>query len=324
MKAITVSKFGDENVLIYGEADIPEPGEYEVRILVKAAGVNPVETYIRAGKYGALPNLPYTPGSDAAGVVDKLGPCAKGFALGDRVWIAAALARRNTGTYAEYLVCDVGAIRPLPETVSFAEGAGLGTPGLAAACALFSRAALRARETVLVHGASGGVGTLAIQLARRAGAIVLATAGDAAGEKLVRELGAHMTFDHNLDGYLDEISQASGDGPNVIVEMLADVNLAKDLSILAVRGRTVIVGSRGKMEFDPRTVMMKDGSILGMLLSNMSPEDFCRNMAILTAGLESGMKVVVTDEVPLAEASRAHALVAKGGRHGKVVLTAGS
>ena len=321
MKAIVVSEFGDENVMRLQETAMPEPGEGEVRICICAAGVNPVETYIRAGQYGLLPKLPYTPGNDGSGVIDKVGAGVTGFKAGQRVFIVGLLAKRNTGTYAEYAVCDAKAVCPFPDALPLEYGAGLGTPGLAATDALFIKAKIRAGEIVLIHGASGGVGTLAVQLARRAGAVVLGTADDEQGRKMVLELGAHHAFIHNEEGYLQKIVESTdGKGPDVIIEMLANVNLAKDLSILAKYGRVVVVGNRGTLEFNPRDTMMKDATVMGMLANNIRPDDFKICMHTIIAGLESGMRVVADRELPLADAPEAHRRVMVNNKAGKVFL----
>ncbi len=322
MKAIVVSRFGDESVLEYKDAPDPEPGDREVRVRMHAVGVNPVETYIRAGQYAMKPSLPYTPGNDGAGVVDKVGRGVTKVAVGDRVFVAAALAKRNTGTYAELTVCDADAVQALPDSVTFQEGAGLGTPGLAATYSLFSRARAIPGDTVLVHGATGGVGTLAVQLARRAGMRVFGTAGDADGERLVKELGAHRVFNRKEDGYTDRIFEATGGGVDVIIEMLANVNLVKDLAMLAIGGRVVVVGSKGSLDFNPRDVMAKDAAVLGMIVNRMSRREYVANMATLSAGLETGMKVIVNQELPLKDAARAHAMIATEKAPGKIILTA--
>lgn len=321
MKAIIVSEFGDESVLKVQDVPLPEPRENEVRIKIKAAGVNPVDTYIRTGAYFLTPTLPYTPGSDGAGLVDKLGPGVKRLEPGRRVFVAAALAKRNTGSYAEYMVCDADAAQPLPDSVTFQQGAGLGTPGLAAAYALFSRAAVKPGETVLVNGATGGVGTLAVQLARRAGCVVHGSSGTPEGADMLKKLGAHRVFNHKEEGYLDQIREASGGGPDVIVEMLANVNLAKDLGVVARYGRIVVVGSRGSLEFTPRDVMRKNAAVHGIIINFMRHEDFVENMYRLSAALEAGMRVVVNRELPLERADEAHRLAAQGGKAGKIVLT---
>ena len=148
MQAIVVSAFGGPDALVEQRIPVPEPHEGEVRVRLCAAGVNPVETYLRAGQYAQLPELPYVPGNDGAGIVDACGANLPSGAphVGERVFVAAARARRCTGTYAEFVVCDASAVAPLPDAVPFEQGAGLGTPGLAAADALFVRARVRPRR----------------------------------------------------------------------------------------------------------------------------------------------------------------------------------
>lgn len=322
MKAIVVSEFGDESVLEEKIVPVPEPRRGEVRVKLVAAGVNPVESYIRAGNYPTLPALPYTPGNDGAGIVDAIGDEVESLKKGDRVFVAAALAERNTGTYAEYAVCDASAVQALPESLSFEQGAGLGTPGLAAGDALFIRAAIKPGEIVLVHGASGGVGMLAVQLARRRGAIVFGTAGDQDGMALVARLGAHRTFNHREEGYIDDIADAThGHGVDAIIETNAHINLMKDLSMTGRRGRIVVVGSRGTIEFDPRATMRADAAILGMGAGNMSKAELSQVMHALGAALENGMETVIDKTFALADARQAHKAIGGHGKNGKIVLT---
>lgn len=321
MKAIIVSSFGDEEVLKYQETETPTPAAGEVRVKIKAAGVNPVETYIRSGHYTALPALPYTPGNDGSGIVDAVGDGVEHLKKGDRVFVAAALARRNTGTYADYTVCDADAVRYLPQNLSFSEGAALGTPGLAATYALYSKAKIKPGETVFIHGASGGVGSLAVQLARRTGTFVMGTAGDPEGMTLIEKLGAHRAFNHRSPGYLEAAKQETGEhGPDVIIEMVANINLMKDLELLAKYGRVVIVGNHGTLEFDPRSAMTKDAVVMGMNIGNMPQEDYIANMYTLSAAMETGIHTIIGKELPLCQAEQAHRDVREG-NGGKVVLT---
>lgn len=320
MKAIVVKEFGPESVLQYTDVSIPEPDAGEVRIRMAAVGVNPVDTYIRSGAYGVKPKLPYTPGEDGAGTIDKVGPGVKSVSPGDPVWVAAAYAKRNSGSYAEFMVCDADAVQLLPSATSFSEGAGLGVPGQAAASALFTRAEMQPGETVLIHGATGGVGTLAVQLARRGGATVLGTAGTEEGMEVARQLGAHHVFNHHDPEYVQKIASAVPGGVNVVVEMLANVNLPKDLALIAKNGRIVIVGSRGSLDFDPRETMAKNAVIFGMLVKNMTYEQYMMNMFRLKAGLENGLKVLVGGELPLDQASVAHKRVLGDKQPGKIVM----
>jgi NADPH2:quinone reductase len=252
MKAIRVSEFGEPKVLRLEEVATPRPGADQVLVPMRAIGVNPVETYIRAGTYARLPALPYTPGNDGAGVIEQIGSDVNEFKPGDRVYTAGSVS----GTYAEIALCKTEQVHWLPENVSFAQGAAMGTPYATAYRGLFQRADAKPGETVLVHGASGGVGTAAVQLARARGLRVFGTAGSDEGRKLAREQGAHEIFDHRAPDHFEEIMKATGGrGVDVIVELLANVNLGKDLTILAKGGRVAIIGSRGRVELDPRDTM---------------------------------------------------------------------
>ena len=317
MKAISVEEFGEPEVMRLVELPRPQPGAGQVLVRMHAAGVNPVETYIRAGTYPRKPALPFTPGNDGAGVIDQAGEGVK-LRIGDRVYTAGSIS----GTYAEYALCQAAQVHPLPANVSFAQGAAVGTPYATAYRGLFQRAQAKPGETVLVHGASGGVGTAAVQLARARGLRVLGTAGSDRGRELVREQGAHDVFDHRAPDYLAQILDAtSGRGVDVILEMLANVNLGKDLTILAARGRVIVIGNRGRVEIDARETMSRDADIRGMVLPNTPAPEMASIHAALIAGLENGtLRPVVGQELPLAEAPQAHRAVMAPGAAGKIVL----
>jgi NADPH2:quinone reductase len=321
VKAIRVKEFGGPEVLRLEEMPTPQPGSDQVLIRMHAIGVNPVETYIRAGTYARLPALPYTPGNDGAGVVEQAGPDAAKFKTGDRVYTAGSLS----GTYAEFALCKPEQLHRLPENVSFAQGAAMGTPYATAYRGLFQRADAKPGETVLVHGASGGVGTAAVQLARARGLRVFGTAGSDEGRKLAREQGAHEVFDHRAPDHFEQIMNATGGrGVDVILELLANVNLGRDLTILAKGGRVAIIGSRGRVEIDPRDTMQRDLDLRGMVLPNTPPAEMASIHAALVAGLENGMlRPVIRKEFPLAEAAQAHRAVMEQGALGKIVLRTG-
>jgi NADPH2:quinone reductase len=191
MKAISVSEFCGPEVLRLVVLADPTPAEGQVSVRVQAIGVNPVDTYIRAGAHAVRPQLPYTPGSDAAGVVDAVGDGIKHLSKGDRVYLAGTIS----GAYAEIALCNASQVHPLPRQLSFSQGAAVGVPYATAYRALFHRAGARAGEIVLVHGGSGGVGTAAVQLARAAGMTVIATGGSEQGRRSVIEQGAHHVLD---------------------------------------------------------------------------------------------------------------------------------
>ena len=318
MKAIRVHGFGGAEVLQIEEVPKPQPGAGQVLVRMGAIGVNPVETYIRAGTYAYKPALPYTPGNDGAGVVEQVGPDVNEFKPGDRVYIAGSIS----GTYAEFALCRTEQVHPLPANASFAQGAAMGTPYATAYRGLLQRADAKPGETVLVHGASGGVGTAAVQLARARGLRVFGTAGSDEGRNLAREQGAHEVFDHRAPDHFIQIMNATGGrGVDVIVELLANVNLGKDLTILAKSGRVAIIGSRGRVEIDPRDSMQRDADLRGMAMPNTSPEDLASIHAALVAGLENGtLRPVIGKEFPLAEAAKAHRAVMEPGAFGKIVL----
>jgi NADPH2:quinone reductase len=319
VKAIRVHQFGGPEVLKLEEVPDPQSGPGQVVVRVHAAGVNPVEAYIRTGTYAAKPNLPYTPGSDAGGVVVAVGPGVKRVKTGDRVYTTASI----TGTYAEMALCDEAKVQRLPEHVSFEQGAAMGVPYGTAYRGLFQRADAKPAETVLVHGASGGVGTAAVQLARAAGMVVIGTAGSEDGMKLVQELGAHHVLNHSTEGYLDELMKLTeGRGVDVIIELLANKNLARDLTVLAKKGRVAVIGNRGTIEINPRDAMSREADIRGVTLMNTSDAEYKEMHAALVAGLESGaLHPVIGEKIPLAEAARAHTEIMGGsGARGKMVL----
>jgi NADPH2:quinone reductase len=322
MKAIRVHRFGGPEVLQLDEVPDPAPGPGQVLVQVRAAGVNPVDTYIRSGQYARLPGLPYTPGVDAAGVVRAVGTGVTSAAPGDRVYITGTTGPLLTGACAELVLCTADQAKPLPAPVSFAQGAAVNIPYATAYRGLFHKARATAGETVLVHGASGGVGVAAVQLARAAGLRVVGTAGTARGRDLVREQGAHAVLDHTAPDYLRALGALTGGrGVDVIIENLANVNLARDLEAVALHGRVVVIGNRGTIEINPRAAMSRDAVVYGVALWNATDAEIASIHAALVAGLDNGtLRPVVGRELPLAEAARAHEAVLATGAYGKIVL----
>jgi NADPH2:quinone reductase len=322
MRAICVRTTGGPEVLVLENLPDPTPGEGQLLVRLHAAGVNPVDVYIRSAAQGRNPVLPYVPGMDGAGVVESAGPKVTGFAPGDRVYLSGTASLPMNGTYAERAVCTPAHVHPLPAHLSFSQGAAVNVAYATAYRSIVDRASARPGETILVHGGSGGVGIAAIQIGRAMGLRVLATAGTERGRDLVLQQGAHLAFDHRAPDYLTRILAATGGrGVDVIIEMLANVNLDKDLGLLARNGRVVVVGNRGRVEIDARQTMGRDAAILGMTLMNATPEDRVRIHAALDAGLANGsLTPVVGREFPLAEAAAAHEAVMEAGAHGKIVL----
>ena len=322
MKAIRVHAFGSADALQLEEVDDPAPGPGEALVRIHAAGVNPVDTYISAGTYARLPDLPFIPGIDGAGVVESVGHGVAALSVGQRVYVSGSMAGNVGDCYAEKAVCPETALFPLPDAASFAAGAAIGIPYATAYQALFGRGRAKPGETVFIHGASGAVGTACVQLARAHGLTVMGSAGSERGRSLTKEQGAHHALDHTTDGYVESLRDLTGgNGPDLIIEMLANVNLAKDLSVIGPSGRIVIVGNRGTIEINPRDAMARDVDVLGMVLWNCGDSELRAIHAALIAGLENGtLNPVIGREFPLAEAGAAHVAVMEPGAYGKIVL----
>jgi NADPH:quinone reductase len=311
MKAIVVEEFGSPEVMKIEEVSIPKVEASQVLVRVKAAGVNPVDAYIRSGIYPSVPNLPYTPGKDAAGIVEQIGENVKKVKVGDRVYTADSI----TGTYAEYVVCKENQVNLLPENVSFEQGAGVFVPYATSYRALFQKADAKRGETVMIHGASGGVGIAAIQWAKNAGLEVIGTASSAKGLELIKQQGCDVVLDHSKPDYLQGIEA------EMILEMLANVNLVKDFDALKKFGRIVVIGNRGTIDFNPRLTMGKDATIYGMSLFNFSSEDEVEIHREIPKGLGEGyLNPIVGKTFPLSDASKAHTEVIESKAFGKIVL----
>ena len=323
MKAVRVHRYGGPEVLEY-ETSVPVPdiGSNDVLVRIKAVGVNPIETYIRSGQYSRLPGtLPFILGGDAAGIVEEVGSEVTGYTKGDRVF---SFLGTNSGAYAQFSSISSTNLHPLPEALDFSQGASLGVPYLTAYRGLFVRANCKPGETVLVHGASGGVGVAAVQFARAYGMKVIGTAGTSEGIELVKKAGAHYTLNHRKAGYLAGVLKiTNGEGVDVIFENAAHLNLGQDLLHLARGGRVVVVGSRGTNEINPRNLMAKEASVSGVMLFNMSEKERKEALSAVQAGIENGwLRPIVGKSFDLEKASECHRDIIDGkGALGKSVLT---
>jgi NADPH:quinone reductase len=320
MKAIQVHRFGGPEVLELHDIPTPKPGPGQILVRVHAAGVNPYDTYMRSGTYAIKPQLPYTPGSDAAGTVEAVGDGVKKVKAGERVYTAKTLS----GAYAEFALTEETQIEPLSQKISFAQGSGLWVPYGTAYTALYHHAHARSSETVLIHGASGGVGTAAIQFARAAGMTVLGTAGSQRGLDLILKEGADKAFDHSKPEHAEEILKFTGGrGVDVILEMAAHINLATDLKLLAPEGRAIVIGNRGEITINARELMARRASVRGFTLWATTASETADIHAAIAAGLENGtLRPIVGKEIPLKDAALAHLEVLAPGAFGKIVLVA--
>jgi NADPH2:quinone reductase len=321
MKAIHVENFGGPEVLqLKNNLIIPPLTKSQVLVRVKYAGVNPVETYIREGQYARLPDLPYIPGSDASGIVEKVGSDVHDLEVGQRVFVTG----RNSGAYAEFIVTESICVFPLHSRLSFAQGAALGTPYFTAYRALIMGAKAQPGETVLIHGASGAVGNAAVQIARSMGVTVVGTAGTKDGMEVVLKCGAHHVFNHNHKSYEKKMVELlGGEGFDVIIEHLANINLGHDVQMLKNGARIMVVGCRGSVNINPRHLMLPEASIQGVALNNSTPAEYKQMGRAIVAGIEAGwVNPVINREYAMEEVQQVHYdIIHSKGAKGKLVLS---
>lgn len=317
MKAVRQHEFGEANVLRLETGPDLTPTENQVLVEIRAIGVNPVDVYIRSGNYGPRA-FPLTLGLDAAGVVKAVGSGVKSVKPGDRVFVYGSAS----GTYADQCLCEEYQVHRLPASLSFEQGAAVGATYLTAYYALQARAQAKKGETVLIHGASGGVGTAAVQVGQMMDLTVWGTAGSQKGLEHVRAQGAAKVFDHRSAGYAEQILEATAKrGVDIILEMLANVNLARDTTLVAKGGRIVVIGSRGTIEINPRELMTRNASILGMSVFNATAFEAAQAWLAIEKGLDQGLlKPVVGRTFSLADAGKAHEAVMASGAMGKILL----
>ena len=319
MRSIQVKQFGEPQVMQITTVEAPAlTHDDQVIMVIEAAGVNPVDTYIRAGTYTRQPDLPYIPGIDGAGRVLAVGAGVKSCQVGDRVYGGWPL----TGTYAEQALYDSRWVFPLPDRVTAEQGAGIFVPYSTAYRALFHKGQAQPGDTVLVHGATGAVGLAAIQLAVAAGITVIATGGSAPGRQLAQAQGAMAVFDHHQENYAQQILDVTAaEGVNVVLEMLANVNLSCDLNLVAPGGRVVVIGSRGPVEINPRDIMGRETIVTGMSLFNTPAETLQRIQHYLQAGLDNGsLNPIIYRSLPLESAPAVHSALMSSAAQGNWVL----
>jgi putative PIG3 family NAD(P)H quinone oxidoreductase len=324
MRAITIPRFGGAEVLTLAELPDPVPGAGEVLIEVAAAGVNRSDIGQRQGGYPPPAGAPDWPGLEVSGTIAALGAGVRGFGVGDRVCALVA-----GGGYASLAVAPAGQVLPVPATVDLVDAAGLPEVVATVWSNVFMLAGLRAGETLLVHGGSSGIGTMAIQLARSHGCRVAVTAGTRQKLEACRRLGADILIDYHAEDFVESVLAATdGVGADVILDPIGGGYLRRNLSALARRGRLVIIanqsGQRG--ELDIRTLMGKWATVYGTTLrarpAAEKDEIFASVRENVWPLVEAGQLVPVIDSrIPLAEARRAHERLESSAHTGKVLLT---
>jgi len=323
MKAVRVHRF-DLSVPMQEEEiedSVAQPGELLIR--AGAMGVNPVDIAIRANKhpYAKMVTPPYIPGAEAAGEVVAIGKGVEGFQVGQRVF-----GRTIGGGYAELVRLPADSAAELPEAYGYKEGAGITVPFSTAWNALVIKAEASAGETVLVQGGAGGVGSAAIQLAKRMGCRVFATVSSEKKANFCRGIGADETINYREENFSDRCMELTGGrGVEVIVELIACDNFDKDLDAICIDGRIIVIGTgtgKGPMaEYRVPAVMTKDARVLGLAVVNLIPKlgDLIRRFTPVLR--EGTLKVHIDQALPMESANKAHDVVLSGEFLGKVVLT---
>jgi NADPH:quinone reductase-like Zn-dependent oxidoreductase len=306
MKAIMVHQYGGPEVLKLEDVPVPTPKEDEMLIKVFAAGVNSFDGVLRSGKYAKIfkMQLPWIPGYDIAGTVEKVGGKVSKFKVGDPVY--AFISIPTGGGYAEYALAKANQVALKPATISFVEAAGVPSVALTAWQALVDKANLQSGQTVLIHGASGGVGMLAIQIAKIRGAKVFATASTA-NQDFLKQLGADVAIDYKTQKFEDIAKEV-----DVVVDGVGGETLARSYSIVKRGG--ILVGLVGRVD---QAQLDKHG-IRGVSLEAESNGDELAQIGKLID--EKKIKVVVSQTFPLAEATEAQEKADTGHARGKIVL----
>jgi putative PIG3 family NAD(P)H quinone oxidoreductase len=317
---------GPASALVAGPAPRPEPGPGQILIAVKAAGINRPDVAQRNGHYPPPPGAPHGLGLEVAGEVAAVGPSTLGDAaprwkVGDRV-----TALLGGGGYAEYAVVDARHALPIPGGLSFTEAASLPETVFTVFSNVFEIGALKAGETLLVHGATSGIGVTAIQLAKARGAVVIATSRTAKKRSQAEALGADLSLDLSQGDFVEPVREAGG--ADVVLEMVGGDYVAKDLAVLKPFGRLVFIAFLGgaKVTADLMPVQSKQLTLTGSRLRPRSADEKARLAAAVEREvwplIERGVfRPIVDKTFPLAQAAEAHAYLEAGDHVGKVVLT---
>ncbi len=323
MKAITIPKPGGPEALVLSDVDTPEPGTGEVRIKVAAAGVNRADVMQRMGFYDPPPGMTEIPGLEVSGVVDAVGEGVGEWVVGDQV-----CALLVGGGYAEQVTVPAGQVLPVPKGVDLVDAAALPEVASTVWSNVFLTANLQPGETLLVHGGSSGIGTMAIQLAREVGARVAVTAGSQAKLDACRELGAEILINYREQDFVEELAKATdGHGADVILDTMGAKYLPRNVEALATAGRLVIIGMQGgvKGELDIGRLLRKRGAVIA---TSLRARPVAEKATIVAAVREhvwpmvahGRVRPIVSSRHPLAEASAAHAEMEASGHIGKILL----
>jgi NADPH:quinone reductase len=332
MKAAYIETTGGPEVIRYGDLPTPDPKAGEVRVRVAAAGLNPVDTYIRAGLVAMPLPRPFIPGCDLAGTVEAVGPGVTRFKAGDRVWGSNQGLLGRQGTFAEYCVTGEQWLYPLPNGVKEADAAALALVGITAHLGLFWRTSLKAGETVFVNGGTGGVGACVVQMAKAVGATVIASVGSATKAQTAADLAADVVLNYKADDVVQGVKDATaGRGADVVFETVPPSDLDRTVEMTAPRGRIVVMAGRQARPAWPNGPFYVKGlSLFGFVMFNMTADEQRACANDMNTWMASGaLRAVIGKSFPLSEAAAAHQLQEdntvgkKGTLIGKIVVVPG-
>ncbi len=315
MKAIRVHELGGVDKLRYEEVDKPTPKADEVLVKVGAAGINYADTMMRSGNYLTKPELPFTLGYEAAGTVEELGEDVTNLEVGQRV-----LATTSSGGYAEFATAKANGVIPIPDALGFSEANALLVQGLTALGLLDDA---KSGQSILIHAAAGGVGSLLVQLAKDKGLKVIGTASSQEKLDFVESLGGDVMINYSNDDWTEKVLEATdGNGADWIIEMVGGDIVAKNLKVLATHGTMIVYGSASGEDFkiSVLNLMYKNHSVKGYWLMNEPVANRIRFTKELLGHIASGKLKVEITEFPLENAKAAHQAIEDRKTKGKVVL----
>lgn len=322
MRAIRYHEHGGEDVLAVEDVDRPEPDPTEIQVETRAIGINHIDTIYREGIF-TPPEMPATPGSDFAGIVSAVGAQVEDYDVGDRVH-GAALGGDRTGSYAEYVTAPLSRVSPLPDPVSFEEGAAMGHVGVAAWQAVIHHGDPEPADICLIHGGGGGVGHIAVQLAANAGATVITTEAAESTRDRLEELGAAETFDFRRDDLTDAIREVGE--PSIIVDYFFDRYLEFDVDIAADGGHVSVLEfsteAGGSATIDQSTLrsgILKDLTIQLVSIYNGDIRKILGRLTDLYC--RGAFEIEIADTYDFSEAAEAQHGVVEDVHLGKLVLT---
>ncbi len=315
MKAVRIHEFGGADSLRVDEVETPRPRQGEVMIKTAVAGINYADIMLRTGKYLFTPPLPFTLGFEVAGTIEAVGAGVEGLESGQRV-----IASMQGGGYAEYALADARRVVPIPENLEFGKATALLVQGLTALGLLKN---LQAGQTVLIHAAAGGVGSLLVQLAKHKGARVIGTAGTAQKLDIVKDLGANVGINYTKADWTERVLEATeGKGVDLLIEMVGGEIGSQNLGLLADGATMIVYGAASGEDFQISALGLlgRNLTVRGYTLYSEKPETLAAFTRELMSQVEADKLRVMVQEFPLTEAPRAHASIEGRKTTGKVVL----